>query len=325
MAQLDIFDAGYFTSTGAPVRIPLRSDFDFMEVVNYTQMAAAAPTRNVKWEWQRGMSDATGVVYSKSGSTAILGDDMTSGGFTAVNTSAPRFGASVAFTAITNADPPVVSTASTSTIRNQDVVKIYTSAASGNYQLAGMPFTIGNIVTNTSFELSFMGAPGDAAPGSGTYRKLFYDPVYDPRTRFITGITQAASAVVELSVTHGFVVGQKVQFVVPDVYGMTEINGLVGEITAMTSSTTVNTITVDIDTQAFTAFAFPRATDVPFTWAQVVPVGAVPTLVSAANVDTAVIAMELGTNIMESTSSGDRYYWRAWKAFRYSEGSIPSA
>src|SRR5690606_30964450 len=103
---------------------------------------------------------------------------------------------------------------------------------------------IGNLVANTSVELSYMVAPGSAAT-SATIRKVNYQPIYYPRRRFITAITKASSAVVTLSVTHGLTVGQRVVFNVPAAFGMTEINSLRGQITAI--NTTTNTVTVNID------------------------------------------------------------------------------
>lgn len=67
------------------------------------------------------------------------------------------------------------------------------------------------------------------------------------KTRSVTGITQAASAVVTVG-SHTFVVGESVHF--SGVAGMTQINGLRGTITG-TSGTTV---TVAINSTAFSAY-----------------------------------------------------------------------
>lgn len=67
------------------------------------------------------------------------------------------------------------------------------------------------------------------------------------KTRTITAITQAASAVVTVG-AHTFVSGESVYF--SGVVGMTQINGLRGTITA----TGATTITVSINSTAFTAY-----------------------------------------------------------------------
>jgi hypothetical protein len=68
------------------------------------------------------------------------------------------------------------------------------------------------------------------------------------KTRSVTGITQAASAVVTVG-AHTFVVGESVHFT--GVVGMTEINGQRGTATAIGATD----ITVAIDSTAFTAYA----------------------------------------------------------------------
>lgn len=67
------------------------------------------------------------------------------------------------------------------------------------------------------------------------------------KTRAITGITQATSAVVTVG-AHTFVVNESVHF--SGVVGMVQINGLRGTITAIAAST----VTVSIDTSTFNAY-----------------------------------------------------------------------
>lgn len=69
------------------------------------------------------------------------------------------------------------------------------------------------------------------------------------KTRAVTNITQATEAVLTVG-SNTFVVGESVH--IGDVVGMTEINGLRGEILAKPSSTTIR---VDIDSTGFTAYS----------------------------------------------------------------------
>lgn len=69
------------------------------------------------------------------------------------------------------------------------------------------------------------------------------------RSKVITGITQAAQAVVTVGSAHGYVANDSVHF--SGVAGMTEINGL----RATVQSVAATTITVNIDSQAFSAFS----------------------------------------------------------------------
>ena len=141
-------------------------------------------------------------------------------------------------------------------------------------EIAGWDFTIGSLIANTSFELAFLDSSGFAAAATaGSIRRVPFDPRYYPRNRRITAISTATSAVITLSVTHGFTAGQAIRIKVPSDFGMIEIDELLGNITAV--STANNTITVDIDSSAFTAFAFPSsATAAAGVEApQVIPVG----------------------------------------------------
>lgn len=72
----------------------------------------------------------------------------------------------------------------------------------------------------------------------------------------ITGITQAANAVVTLSTGGGanpFAIGNTIAFA--SVVGMTQINTVVGQVTAIGGVTTAWTVTTNINSSAFTAYS----------------------------------------------------------------------
>lgn len=323
MAVIDDIITGSFTSDGNAKTLPIRCDVDYMEVVNYTQMATQQATgRGVKFEWFRGMSADTGVEYKKTNNTdALNGVVLASGGFTVVDTSAGTVGAQLTInTGISAANPAVVTLASTAGLSNGDVVRVY--GTTGMLQIAGMDFTIGNLVANTTFELSYLDSSGFAAPATAGYvRKIYYDPIYYPKRLYITKITQATSAVVTTSVAHGLTVGQRIVFNIPSQFGMTQLNGLRGQITAVTTST----FTVNIDTSGFTAFAFPTSASVPFTFAQAIPFGDAPDTVANVNANQSVLTgatrnvSQLGMLLAAGAqspagSNGDVIYWKALKA-----------
>ena len=150
-----------------------------------------------------------------------------------------------------------------------------------------------------------------------------YDMFY-PRNRYIAAITQAAQAVITMTVTHNFVIGQAVRIYVDPMYGMVEMNGLIGNIVAVAAST----ITVDIDSTGFTPFAWPltAVAAAPHTFAQVVPVGedtavalaAVPqaNILSDATINTGYTGIVLGAGITSPAgTAGDVIRWRATSSF----------
>lgn len=72
----------------------------------------------------------------------------------------------------------------------------------------------------------------------------------------VTGITAAANAVVTLSTggtTNPFAVGNPI--ILSSVAGMTQINGLLGTVTAVGGVTTAWTVTTSINSSAFTAYS----------------------------------------------------------------------
>lgn len=316
-----IIQQGRFTSTGEAVELQIRSDVDWMEVYNYTIADADQTTAiGVQYYWQRGMAADTGIEYKKSNAAAAanLTDAMASGGFTLLDTSgSPLDTLNATVTAISSASPPVVSNSGTNALSAGDIVRIINVA--GAQQLGGFDFTVGNsTLTTGTFSLDYMSAI--VAGTTGSWRKIKFDAQFYPRRRFATVITQASSAVITLSVTHGFTAGQAVRLVVPAAYGMVEMDGLIGNITAVAT----NTITVDIDSSAFTAFAWPLTAGVPFTPALVVPVGETANGTYANDLSDATdnqsfIGMSLaaGTNSPAGASS-DVIYWRAGKSYSVS-------
>lgn len=319
MALNTVIQQGMFTSDGTSKTIELRGGVDWVEVINYTNMGAQGDD-SVKFEWQRGMAVDTGVRYFKSGGgNGLSGLTMTANGFTLVDTSTNPLSAAVAITAATNATQPVVSTGSTAGLVAGDVVLL--TGTTGQESLGGLEFQIDTIVANTSFRIAnaMANAPGAAAT-AGAWRKVKWDPIYYPRRRFIANITAAANAVVTCTVDHGLTVGQKVRIVVPDVYAMTQMNDLQATITAVTAST----MTLDIDSSGFTAFAFPLPASVPFSPALVVPMGQDTAQSLASGVDIladatdnqAIIGMILPAGAdAPGGATNDVMYWRAGKSF----------
>lgn len=267
---------GSFTSAGVGVKIPLPSSADYFKTVNLTQIAANPnPGVGVMFEWFGNnliASDAA-IEWSKTNSTnAMNADVITSGGFTYVTVSpyTEAQGAN-AITAITAASPAVVS--QTNTYSEGDFLRLYNTT--GMAQIGGMVFQISS-VSGSGYTLTGLRAAGFAAPGTAGYtRRVSKAAAVDPEFLYITEITQASSAVVRCSVdpTPYYVVGMKVHFSVPSSFGMTQMDQLTGTITALSAAN--YTMTVDIDSTAFTAFAFPASSLSPTArlFATVAPAG----------------------------------------------------
>lgn len=321
---------GSFTSDGTTKILQIRADVDWMYVYNTTIAAANQTTAvGVKFYWQRGFPQGAmwAMFKSNAANAANLDQYLTTNGFSLVNNTINVPGPSIALSAISNATPPVVSTANTSGLSNGDTVRIFNTT--GGQQLGGLDFTIGALSANTSFTLAY--GPTIVAATTGTYRRIPYDPYFYPPTRVISKISQDTQAIVTLTVTHNFTIGQRIRFVIPTVtaaaYGMTELNlveATIVDINQADDDGVTNTITVDVDTTGFTAFAWPLTADPIHTPAQVVPVGENTAQAIASgtdilgdserNIGFIGIALTGGANC-PGGANGNVMYWVAGKSF----------
>lgn len=329
MGDNTIVQVGRFTSDGSAQTVSVRSDIDWMEVYNATVADDDTQTTavGVQYYWQRGMADDTGIEYKKSNAAnaAQLTTLLASGGFTLIDSSDLTPEAAVTGTTITKAGPPVCTATSHGYVTG-DIVRIYSSDEMD--QINGLEFSVTRTGANT-FTLTNMNTNTANFTASTEFmaRKIPFNPQFYPRNRVITRISQATSAIVTLAVTHSFTVGQEVKFAISSDWGMTEIDGLSGTITAINAADTdgyTNTVTVDIDSSAFTAFAWPAASASPLTHAQLIPVGEAASsgyenLLDDATDNQSIIGMQLAAGAdSPAGSTSDVIYWRAGKAFSVS-------
>jgi hypothetical protein len=247
-----IIDQGSFTSDATSKKIDLPASADYMEVTNLTQ-ATGTGSVPFKWFWYSNMADGDGMYYYLDGAHGVLVDTTEANGTGFYyRTTRPAPEAAVTGTTITAANPAVC-TAAGHPYANGDRVRIYNNTVMK--QISGMDFTVSG-VAGDDFNLTGLDASGFAGAETGfSVRRLPSLAEVEPEALFITNITQAAQAVVTFGVAHPYVINQNLYFSVHDDFGMVEINGLRGKIVA----TSTYTVTVDIDSTGFTAFAFPLA------------------------------------------------------------------
>ena len=295
---------GSFTSTGSTFILPVEFSPVYFRMTNLTQQGSTANPGAVKRvEWYAVMPTESAFTVTNTNSAATdQSNYITSGGITLVNTSLNFPGpVNTGITGISQANPAVVSLSSTTGIAQGYVALM--SNTTGMLQIGGWAFTVGTVVANTSFTLAYLNSSGFAAAATaGNVRIVPYNPLFYPANRLITGITQASSAVITLSVTHEFTVGQLVRIYVPSAFGMTQMNAQLATITAINTST--NTITVNVNSTGFSAFSFPTsataATGVNFP--QVVPVGEAATspyqnLLDDATYNTSILGLNIGSSV----------------------------
>lgn len=256
---------GRFTSGGVAVNLNLygMSEPNKVKFFNRTKYGTNS-TQLIESEWVTGMAQDSyyGVKQlNDGGSNALQAQEIVlSNGFRIYNTANPP---SYAGLATTNIDKTtfVTTMADTGSIAVGDLVRV--ANAVDMYQIGGIDMQVTAVTNDTSITFGYMAtaAPGFATDGdSGTVIK-FIQPQNYPRWRWIIAVSQAAQAVVQFSVNHNFTVGEKVSFRIPkdDVASgfasMYELNNKTASVLAVTA----NTITIDLDTSGYTAFAFPTS------------------------------------------------------------------
>lgn len=254
MAQYSKIVSGRFTSTGVAKFIALPMMPKRVDILNKTQYNSTTANTGKEAHGFEDDADGTAYVLAVNAGNTTSNVTITSGGFTWVDAGTYLYGPATTATAgtpVSQANPAVVTSASHG-LQTGDVVWIY--GTTGMLQIAGIPYQVTRINAN-SFSIPVDSSGFAAAATSVSWKKYLYPDLYIPELCYITNITRAASAVVTFSFDHDFVVGQQVQFNLPDGWGMVEMNDLKGYVTAVSAGS----ITVNIDSSGFTAFAFPTS------------------------------------------------------------------
>ena len=306
--------SGYYTSTAAARSIVLPSDCDWFKLKiqgnaagdNWNSNAATGVIKEAYW--YRGMTNDTALgIYNVDNQFYGRHTFIAAAGFTPYDLSHPPVNAAIALAAaasISRAGTAVVTSLAAHGLATGDLVRIENVTAMT--QLNGTVFQITRTGA-TTFTIPIDTSAWAADGAGGTVTKIYVDQTF-PSNYMITGITAANPGVIRVSTNHGMAIGGRVRIVVPAGFGMTQANGLLATITAVG----VNTITTDIDTTAFTAFAFPLVAGFPATFAQVVPVGEVATILSQSSTNQWTRGMLLGTAVVGANAS--LVLWEAGKS-----------
>lgn len=268
---------GSITSTGSVYNLNLGFLPSYIQIFNYTQANSTAnPGVMKRAQWQAGMPAASALLVKNTNGAATDETTLaTTGGFTLYDGAASvLLGPAIAGTTITKANP-AVATAAGHGLTTGDTVLMTNNVVMK--QLGGLYFTVTVTGANTFTIPINTNVANFTAETGFVIRKLQVGPLYYPQRATIVGITAANPIVVSTSTAHGLTVGQKVRLHVPSKFGMVQANNLSGVITAVTAATfTLGSI----DSSAFTAFGWPAAGSIPFTFPEVIPFGSGPTPVT---------------------------------------------
>lgn len=308
--QGQILYKGYFISDGNPRIIDFPGDVTNYFQMNWTQWNSTETPGVLKRAWFHDSMPNDSYLGVKNTDGAATDESIRAiiNGFSRIDFRNPPTYTATAVTAITQASPAQVTSAAHG-LQVNDLVIL--TNITGMQQLSSLPFEVLAVIDANNFTIS-IDTSGFAAPGTGgTVVKIFDDQFYRPQRRFITGVTQGIQTIIHHSIhiPGEEYVGEKYRFIVPPQFGMTELNGRIGEIVAINDA--ANTITVDIDSTGFTAFTWPASAAVPFTFAHYIPVGEISSVLTGAVHSRAFRGLQLGTDVVGAAD--DHIKWWACK------------
>lgn len=271
-----IIASGSFTSAATPVDkiLDIVSDFDtfrfFVQGNSSGDIWESTANPGVVKEayWFRGMTSGTALTTKNTdGAATDTKDFIATGGFVPFSyDNLPTYSV-LSINSITKANPAVVTTTTNHGYADGDLVRIYNNTVMK--QLGGIVFTV-TVTGATTFTIPInTNVTNFTAETGASVQKLFAVNEFFPLNNVITGITAANPAVITTARAHGYVAGSIFRVNVPSIFGMTQMNGLKATAVSVTSTT----ITTDIDSSAFTAFGWPAASSVPFSYAEINPIG----------------------------------------------------
>lgn len=349
MLPFQMIAGGRFTlstasiASGLDLQCQSQNPPDFIVLRAITGWGEASDAQAIEWFWEKSMAQgsAKGILQSSEGSTpqlpAMTSYSISSAGITTYDTANPPVFAALASTDI-DKTTFVVTMANTGSIAVGDFVRV--TVPVDMYQVSSYVFQVTAVTANVSITLGYMASAVSAGlaafaanADTANITKFIPNRMY-PRWNFIAYITQATQAVVYFTATNDYTPGEIVSFRVSSDYGMEEINNVQARVLSVTNSSTVSSITIDLDTSGFTAFSFPTSAN---ALAGVTPAVAVPSSsgVVPFNGSATIAQQPPGTNLLDSfdnrnvrvihlgaglfnvsghaSDNGDVWIWQAYK------------
>lgn len=262
---------GSFTSTGAAKVINLPFQPDYIEIVNTTAAATPANHGIPYAQWDSNMGQGTAIVSLFNATPVLTTDSVATNGFSTFSAGlALQYGTTLAISGITKANPAVVTTTTNHGYATGDVVVftgLFQSSTTGMPQICEIPFTV-TVTGATTFTIpwntnqtNYTALSG--SPSGASVKKILYPYLYAPGVSFISAITLGTTTTIDTTTAHNLVVGSEVAFRIPSPWGTTQLNSYPpqqGSVPGfpvygyVTSVTDANTVVVNINSAAFTAF-----------------------------------------------------------------------
>ena len=293
MTEYSRMAKGKFTSTGGAQVINLPFKPDYVEI--YNQSAWTTPAQHgVPYAWWDSSTSGTTFIEVFNATPVLTTDTVTTNGISVFTAGQLlQYGPTLAISGITKASPAVVTTTTNHNLTSGDVVifeGLFQSSTTGMPQINGLPFTV-TVTGATTFTIPWDTNQSNytalsGSPASASVKKVLYPYLYFPGQSFISNITTGTTTTIDTTDAHNFVVGQEVAFRIPNAWGTTQLNSLPNTLVPgspvygyVISVTDYNTVIVNIDSSAMTAFnSNQTVASVPgLSYPQIVAVGDVNT------------------------------------------------
>lgn len=268
MTEYNKIAEGQFTSTGVAEFIELPFLPNSFEMWNIT--AYGTPTQNEivqAYGWRSAAAGTASVQYFNA-TPVLTTTNLATGGLSFIQAGTYQYGPTIALAAtfVTQAAAALVTTATAHGLATGDAVLIY--GTTGMLQIAGEVYSV-TVVSPTTFTIPVNSSGFASAATAGFMKKVLYPDLYIPYRCVITGITTGATTVLTLGLNHNFVVGQEVFIQIPRVsataWGTFQLDtetynaSNVVPQQAYVTAVTANTITINVNSTGFGAFAYPTS------------------------------------------------------------------
>ena len=303
MTEYSRIAKGSFTAEGTAmlassrfINLPFQPDF--VELWNYTNIAAGAAASKVCRAWW----DASLIVSSNNptmielytaGSVTAFDTIVTGGISPFADTSVFNSDAAKQVVAITKANPAQV-TVTAHGYNVGDIVGfsgLYQTSTTGMPQITDLYFTVNTVVDANNFTIKWNTNQSNytalsASPTGAFVARVTGAGIYQPYFNVISAITTGATTSITCTTYHNFEVGQEIGFRIPAAWGTTQLNELPNTLVPgspkyyyVTSITDNFTFVCNANTVGATAFnSNQTVASVPgLQIPQVVPVGDVNT------------------------------------------------
>lgn len=285
---------GLFTNVAStPFFVPLSQQIDEFYLKNLTRSGVTAAgvagsltsTRIVEaWFAPRYMTGGTALIKQNgtvAAGLAPLGNgNLLQNGFTIFNANNQAKGPNIAVASFVPGTTTTFTTGAPHGFQVGDNVRIVSMTTAP--EIGGLVMTVTAVGSTTTFTTLLNSSA--SVTSVGTVFKvgnanLPSPTLYYPEWRAIAAISQANPMVVTTLVRQNYQIGDVVRFSIPSAYGMTQLNsgpnGLPVQFTvrAVNNAIGTQTVTLEADSTAFTAFAWPAASGFPNQLPTMIPQG----------------------------------------------------